>query len=180
MYKLERQGFWLWRTVRLVADAKLTPADFDAIAKALNTKPMTARKLAPVAARRAENEQLVVTSFNGEETRNTAAPGDFVVTLLNTRGVAVKDRDGNVNRYVIKPEKFDQLYEKTDRHSEHGDVFKPKNAAPVDVLAFRGGFDIVAPWGERQSGTSGYLLRNGDDVYGNQQSTFDDTYVIAV
>ena len=29
-----------------------------------------------------------------------------------------------------------------------------------------GGFDLVAPWGERQAAASGYLLSNDADIYG--------------
>ena len=57
--------------------------------------------------------------------------------------------------------------------------FSPVKAAIlVEALLFKGGFDILAPWNERQVGPSGYLLKNGDDVYGIEKSTFGKTYLI--
>jgi hypothetical protein len=38
------------------------------------------------------------------------------------------------------------------------------------------GFDIMAPWGERQVGEQGYLILNGGEVYGNNTDTFEATY----
>ena len=48
--------------------------------------------------------------------------------------------------------------------------------APVEVIEFRGGFDIVAPWGERQRRSKGYLLLNRGEVYGIYEPIFDKTY----
>ncbi len=44
----------------------------------------------------------------------------------------------------------------------------------MSALPLPGGFDILAPWGERQTGASGYLLLNGDEVYGSSHEAFDD------
>ena len=46
----------------------------------------------------------------------------------------------------------------------------------MSALSLPGGFDIVAPWGERQTGASGYLLLNGDEVYGISRDAFEATY----
>ncbi len=55
-----------------------------------------------------------------------------------------------------------------------GKVYRPKGV--VTALRFRGGFDILAPWGERQVAPAGYLILNGADVYGNNAETFEATY----
>ena len=41
-----------------------------------------------------------------------------------------------------------------------------------------GGFDILAPWGERQTGAAGYLLLNGTEVSGSSWDAFAETYEI--
>jgi len=48
----------------------------------------------------------------------------------------------------------------------------------VSALSLPGGFDILAPWGERQTGASGYLLLNGDEVYAASRAAFDATYEV--
>lgn len=165
------------RHPRLVAPARLTPSDFDAIAVALGASPMRARKVAPVAARRVESEQVVLTHWKGEETHNTARPGDWIVTSLNRQFLPLRDGANQVNRYVLKPEKFAEIYERAaGENVEHGAHFRPTGV--VDALPFPGGFDIEAPWGERQTGTAGYLMRSGTDVYFNEKVTFEETYEV--
>lgn len=174
-FTIKRTGFW--RKPRLVASEQLWPVDFDSIAAALHTKPLRARKVAPVAATRADREQAVVTIWRGEETKNIARIGDWIVTSLDRDRNPMKDDGGNTNTYVIKPEKFEQLYERSSGETAQlGQNFRPKGV--VDALAFSGGFDIKAPWGERQTGTAGYLLRNGSDIYGNQKKTFEEAYEV--
>jgi hypothetical protein len=46
----------------------------------------------------------------------------------------------------------------------------------VDAIRLPGGFDIAAPWGERQQAPSGYLILSGGEVYGNNAETFAATY----
>ena len=41
-----------------------------------------------------------------------------------------------------------------------------------------GGFDIAAPWGERQTTAVGYLLCNGPEVYGSSRNAFEGTYEV--
>ena len=57
-----------------------------------------------------------------------------------------------------------------------GAIYKAKGE--VQALLFSGGFELVAPWGEPQQGPEGYLLLNGDEVYGNNRATFDTSYEI--
>ena len=173
MYSIERKGFFR-RQQRLVAPGKVSPADFDAIAAELGIKPMRARKIAFVSARAALAVTPVETVWKGEQTRNTAAPGDWIVTNLSTSAVPLRDAGGNANTYVIKPDAFARLYDRADGDTEFGPIYRGK--AVVEALLFGGGFDILAPWGERQTATAGYLLKNGAEVYGNERATFEETY----
>jgi hypothetical protein len=36
----------------------------------------------------------------------------------------------------------------------------------------------MAPWGERQTGADGYLLMNGEEVYGAGTDAFEKTYEV--
>lgn len=161
---------------RVVSDRKLTPADFDRIARERGKAPQRARKTGSVAATRAEAATNVDTHWNGKETSNVAKPGDWIVTALGPDRQPLIDRDGNRNVYVIVQERFGDLYERDAGRLAAGDIYRPK--AVVEVLPLPSGFDILAPWGERQVGSSGYLIRNGDDVYGNNADTFAATYEI--
>jgi hypothetical protein len=171
--------FRLERTVhgdRIVADAKLTPADFADIARKLGEAPMRARKIGYVAARKAAKSEAVETRWNGEEKTNTARPGDFIVANLLPQQQPLRDSEGHLNIYVIAAEKFASLYEPTTEKGDLGDIYRAKGV--VSALVFPGGFDIVAPWGEGQTGAAGYLLLNGDEVYGNNAETFAATYEV--
>jgi hypothetical protein len=160
--------------IRLVADAVLTAADFERLAAAPERKRVRARKIGLVAAERAAHTTAVETHWNGKETANTARPGDWIVTNLTPRQEALRDRDGHVNTYVILADRFTALYEPTGGHNEFGAIYRAKGT--VDAIPLAGGFDIVAPWGERQTSPSGYLLCNGTEVYGNNAETFAATY----
>lgn len=161
-------------TLRLEADAALTPADFQRIAHQLGVRPIRARKIGYIAAVRATKSQVVETRWNGKETNNTARPGDWIVTNLSPQQDVLRDCDGNTNRYVIAAERFGSLYEPAQGASPFGDTYRAR--AEVEALLLPGGFDIVAPWGERQTAPAGYLLFNGADVYGNNEETFLKTY----
>jgi hypothetical protein len=161
---------------RLESDAKLTPADFAAIAKRLGTTPVQARKVGYVAARKATKREVVETRWNGKETSNTAKPGDFVVTNLSAQRQPLRDAEGELNTYVITALRFADLYEPAGEESALGPVYSAKGV--VSALSFPGGFDIAAPWGERQTGSAGYLLLNGDQVYGASAEAFEETYEV--
>ena len=60
--------------------------------------------------------------------------------------------------------------------NDFGRVCRAKGT--VDAVAFAGGFEILAPWGERQRAAAGYIVRNGTDVYGIEERAFDATYEI--
>jgi hypothetical protein len=160
--------------IRLEADAALTPADFERIASEPGRRRLRARKIGFVAARPAAKVEVVETRWNGKETTNKARVGDWIVTNLSPQQQPLRDSDGHVNTYVILAERFADLYQPAGAHSEFGAVYRAKGV--VDAIALPGGFDIVAPWGERQTSRSGYLLCNGTEVYGNHADMFEATY----
>jgi hypothetical protein len=164
------------RDAHLTANAVLTAADFDAVAAKLGVQIRRARKIGYVAARQATSAQVVETRWNGKETTNRAEPGDMIVTNLSAQGEALRDRDGHVNNYVVTAERFPQLYEEAGGSGAHGRVYRAKGA--VLAIPLPGGFDILAPWGERQTAPAGCLLFNGKEVYGCNGETFAATYEI--
>jgi hypothetical protein len=170
LYKIDRIG----RRMRLEADAILTPADFASIAEDLGQLPVRARKIGYVAAREARTSEVVETRWNGKETTNTARPGDFIVTNLSPQRQPLVDDGGHMNVYVIAAEIFADFYEPTSETSEHGTICRAKGV--VSALPFPCGLDIIAPWGERQAVADGYLLLNGDEVYGSSADAFEATY----
>jgi hypothetical protein len=156
------------------ADRKLTRADFEQLAAGLSVVPFRARKIGRVAAHQATKAERVDTHWNGKETTNTAQPGDWIVTNLSPHHSPLVDRDGNHNTYVIQASRFADLYEPAGSKVALGPVYRA--VAVVRALRMTGGFDIVAPWGERQQIADGYLVLNGEEVYGNQAETFEATY----
>jgi hypothetical protein len=160
--------------VRVVSDARLTPDDFKCIARELVRPIVRARKVGFVAARPARKDERVETRWNGAETTNTARKGDWIVTNLAPDQKALRDREGHVNTYVIRGDRFRDLYDPTGAENEFGAIHRAKGI--VEAVRLPGGFDIMAPWGERQRSPEGYLLCNGTEVYGNNAETFAATY----
>lgn len=163
---------------RLHSQVRLTADHFREIARALDVQPIRARKIGYVAARQAERRETVETRWNGKETTNTAEPDDWIITSLSAQQELLRDRNGSLNVYVVPANGFSDLYERTDAHNEHGTIYRAKGV--VEALRLPGGFDIVAPWGERQRATTGYLLFNGTVVYGIHAETFSETYETAL
>ena len=161
---------------RLVADAVLNSADFRAIAQSIDAKPTRARKTTPIAARQATISERIETHWNGSETINTAKPGDWIVTTLTANGQVLRDGSGHANQYVISAADFPTLYAPIDGGNELGGLYAAR--ATVDALHLSGGFDIIAPWGERQTAPDGYLILSGRQVYGNNAETFAATYEV--
>ncbi len=161
---------------RVVSGEKLTKSDFQALAKLLGEEPVHARKIGFVAARQAKKPEHIETLWDGKETENTAQPGEWIVTNLSQMREALRDRNGNLNTYVISAERFPDLYEAEGSTTPFGALYAAKSV----VLALRlcGGFDIAAPWGEQQTSADGYLVLNGDEIYGNQAATFEATYEV--
>jgi hypothetical protein len=160
--------------LRLLATSILSPDDFDRIAALADTAPFRARKIGLISARRTLVAELVITHWNGTETENAAVPGDYIVTNLSEDRTPLLDGQGHTNTYVIAALKFFSLYEPVVGGCEEEIVYKSRGI--VDALYLAGGFDILAPWGHKQVGAVGYLIRNGDDVYGNNKETFEATY----
>jgi hypothetical protein len=161
---------------RLETDAVLTPADFKSIARAIGEPVLRARKTGFVSARRATKYEAIETHWNGIETTNTARPGDWIVTNLTAARKVLRDRKGYANTYVIKVRRFAGLYEPADGRTRYGAIYQAKSL--VSAIQLRGGFDIKAPWGERQRARAGYLLLNGTEVYGSNAATFAATYTV--
>lgn len=158
---------------RLVANDVLTREDYDVIAAALGTPIFFARKTGLIRARKANAFEQIDTLWNGRESRDIAVPGDFIVTNLSADKDVLRDASGQANIYVVRADAFSSLYEPaTDFKAD----FIYRSRGKVDALFIAGGFDIAAPWGERQVGSVGYLLRNGSDIYGNHKDTFEATY----
>ena len=174
-FTIERTGT-LHDSCRLLAPSKLTRVDFFAVADRIGRQPIKARKIGLVAARSAQAVETIETRWIGKETSNTAQPGDWIVTSLSLDGEVMRDASGNENTYVIKAEIFPNLYESTAGENVFGRFFRAKNM--VDALFLSGGFEILAPWGQKQTADAGYLLFNGEEVYGNNALTFEETYEI--
>jgi hypothetical protein len=173
MYKIVK---FLWRR-RLTSDAVLKREDFDKIAADLGRSPVRARKIARVAACRVQEDMDFETRWGGEVTANRAKRGDWIVTNLNKDDTPLLDPAGNKNQYVVTAAGFEQRYDRAVGEAIGlGPLFQAKATVEVDTLKFGAGLDILAPWGERQTIKSGYLLRNGADIYGNDEKAFLSTY----
>lgn len=173
MFRVQSKGL-VRKRMRVTSDAKLEPADFNRIAADLGAIAKRARKTGLIAARQTQSSVRVETRWNGKESEIMAQPGDWIVTSLSKSGEILRDGEGNENSYAIKDAKFASLYAPTGKETEFGKVYRP--TGEVLALYFSGGFDIVAPWGERQRAKAGYLLLNGNEVYGNNKETFEATY----
>lgn len=162
-------------TTRLTAIDKLTAGDFAELARQMGVAPMRARKTGFVSARRALKEEQVTTHWNGKETTALAQPGDMIVANLTPERKVMRDAGGHANIYVIIASKFPELYEHDMGATEYGTVYRARGV--VDAIFMNGGFEILAPWGEIQRAEAGYIVKNGDEVYGNHKDTFEKTYV---
>lgn len=139
-------------------------------------KMVRARKIAFVSAFKASGPMRFTTRYNGKEGDAVAEAGDWVVTNMDMDRRIIHDDHGFENIYVIKAADFDRLYDPDGGRTAFGEVYKAKGV--VDAIKLDGGFDILAPWGERQQGPHGYIVRNGKDVYGIHGDAFDKTYEI--
>ena len=175
MFRIQSTGFFR-RKNRLVSPSILEQVDFHKVADRLGVTPFKARKIGFVAARTAQEPEVVQTCWDGKETTNTARAGDWIVTNVTPDRKILRDRTDHANTYVIKAETFDSLYERTTGANEFGQLFKARNQ--VDAVYLSGGFDILAPWGQKQIAKAGYLLSSGHDVYGDNSNTFDATYEV--
>lgn len=79
-----------------------------------------------------------VLSDGTKETKNVAQLGDFIVT--NPGG----------ERYVVKPEKFERLYQKADQEG----VFTPRGQVVAVRNPYEKPISMMASWGELQHGAA--------------------------
>ena len=161
---------------RLIAAEKLGEIEFHRIAAELGTPAVRARKTGNVTAKQALQPQRVETRWNGKESAIDAVPGDWILTALGPDGHALRDGEGSLNTYAVREARFHELYEPSGVASAVGPVFRSKGV--VEAIELKGGFEIQAPWGELQRADDGWLLLNGDEVYGNHRDTFAATYEI--
>jgi hypothetical protein len=173
MFEIETSGVRIIKH-RLVAGTILKKSDFKRLSARLGTPGVRARKVAFVAARTTRQREDITTYWNGRETTNTARPGDVIVTSLTRRKTILRDKRGNVNQYVVKARTFHKLYGTAPGKNRFGKFFQSKSIVTAIYLA--GGFDIIAPWGQRERALRGYLLLSGNTVYGNNAQTFEATY----
>jgi hypothetical protein len=173
MFTIESKGIFA-RKKRVVAPNALSPAEFQKVADQIGRKPVVARKIGFVAARMADQIVTIETRWEGRETTNSANPGDWIVTNLTPDQKVLRDRDGCENTYVISADVFPKKYVESSGENEYGKFFRAKGV--VEAVYLSGGFDLLAPWGQKQTADVGYLVLNGGEVYGNNAKTFDATY----
>lgn len=161
---------------RIVASECLTESDFRQIAIELGQVPVVARKMGTVSARQCDAPERIVTYWNGVETSVIALPRQWIVTSLTRENVPMRDSGGRENTYVIEDVRFQALYVRDDCGQAADAIYR--SVSLVEVIEVVGGFDILAPWGERQRAPSGYLVLNGELVYGNNRETFELTYLV--
>jgi hypothetical protein len=161
----------------LVAEQSLSADDFDRVVRELRDyacEPFQARKIGYVMARQATGFEAVETRFNGEAWTSEASPGDWIVTNMGNDRQVLLDGEGHANTYVVRKDRFSGIYERDTGDSPFGEVYRAKGV--VDAVFLAGGFDMRAPWGDRQLASTGYLLRNGAEAYGIDKVMFDTTY----
>lgn len=161
---------------RLIGSKRLNRQDFEEIANAISQTPKQAKKVGMVAGKMATSETAIETVWESEKTVAQAQTGDWIVTNMKPDRSLLLDSKKQMNRYVISGERFPKLYKRIEGESDNGPLFVVRESVTVDCLHFPAGLDIVAPWGERQQLGSGYLLRNGEDIYGNEARSFEGTY----
>lgn len=129
------------------------------------------RKQGQVRAHRAEvGEQITTTLASGaKETVNTANEGDWIVT--NPSG----------EKYIISQAKFESRYEPTDED----DVFRAKGHCRAIQNPFGNAIEIMASWGEPQTGDERCMIadtcdENGENMGGEpyliDADAFAETY----
>jgi hypothetical protein len=115
------------------------------IAEALDRNGKTYRKNGYVRARRVSvaTPVLTILADGRRETRNVAAPGDYIVT------------GPGGEQYVVKPDVFAARYERksgsTDLYFAHGRIVAVPN--PLGNAVY-----LVASWGEVQSGSGDCMI----------------------
>jgi hypothetical protein len=122
----------------------------DAISHALDDGGAVYRKTGEIRARRAVATRAVVTVLadGTEETKNTAAPGDFIVTGPGGEEYVLK-RDTFLARYRAKPRKRG--------------VYLPCGTIVAAPNPFACSISLKAPWGEMQNGSADCVIADTID-----------------
>ena len=116
-------------------------------------------------ARVATKEEIVETVLDGVvETTNVANEGDYIIS-----GLAGE-------RYIVRAEKFNKLYESTD--SKGGYKTKPDSIKAVEV---KEEISFIAPWGSEMIALPGDFIafRSNSDAYRIEKDEFEKTYELA-
>ncbi len=164
---------------RVTSTTCLDANEFAQLASELGVAIVRARKTAAILARMATAPEHIETRWNGKESEAIAKAGDWVVTALSADRRPLVDSEGHRNVYVIKGDRFFDLYEPLDEPASAttgGDLYRP--TSEVEAIRITGGFELMAPWGEAQRADDGWLVLNGGEVYGNHRDTFAATYEI--
>ncbi|MEN0006245.1 MAG: hypothetical protein AAF798_18990 [Bacteroidota bacterium] len=145
----------------------------------LQEKGKRYRKQTNVLARRAAGKELVVTRpSSGEETRNYATRGDYIVTNLT----------GAKEQYVVAKDKFEARYQLVQHranglaeYASKGQVMGIEVTAEIVALFSTGNdFNFEAPWGGNLIVKKGDFLAvppTLDEIYRIAKVEFKETYL---
>lgn len=137
-------------------------------------------KFQPVLATVAKGgEEVITVTSDSEETRNIADVGDYIVS----------NQTGALERYVIKPEKFEQRYEFVELTDDAFGLYRPIGEVwavqidedIMDYIGFLGSdsFNFEAAWGENMVAKMGDMIvtpPTKDEVYRIAKKEFEETY----
>ena len=112
---------------------------------------------------------------SGTVVETVMADGHVETTKTAGQNAAYKVTNPLGEQYLIEPDKFEKLYEK----SETEGIFRSK-WDPVPVVKVNENVSFTAPWGEEMRIKAGGVLVNGgdNDIYGIQEDEFAATYDI--
>lgn len=181
------------RALRVTSASALTPDDFRRIceeAASFGVYPMIARKTGFVSVREATRDEQVITFFDSVETRGNAKPGNWIVANMtrdfrfyrpetheDPDNYLLRDSQGNLDTYIISKDDKKANYRQTQHSTSVGRVYEwVGGQSDIEAIELRGGFRIIAPWGELQERDVGYLIHSGGEVYGIYGPIFSATY----
>mgnify|MGYP001174257540 CR=1 FL=1 len=181
------------RALRVTSSSALTPDDFRRIceeAAGFGVYPMIARKTGFVSVREATRDEQVITFFDSVETSGSAKPGNWIVANMmrdfrfyrpetheDPDNYLLRDSQGNLDTYIISKDDKKANYRQTSHKTTFGTVYEwVGGQGDIEAIELRGGFRIIAPWGETQERDVGYLIHSGGEVYGIYGPIFAATY----
>ena len=136
-----------------------------------NEQPKVAKKTAQVEAVKGGVGQEVDTRVRVRYNGKLYVLSETKGTVKVEESMIVKNPDGE--EYIVKPDKFDAKYEKTENEGK----YLPKGDAIKCVIVDKP-IVFTAPWGEEMVALEGAALNvtNVEDVYAIQNEAFDKTY----